>query len=58
MREQMVKRIPGYSGRYPWWGWVHPKPDLRRDHLEAYLAGLLRRWRSWMQSPDARTSPS
>jgi DNA-directed RNA polymerase sigma subunit (sigma70/sigma32) len=21
---------------------------LRRDHLDAYVAGLLRRWRSWM----------
>jgi len=22
--------------------------QLRHDHLDAYLAGLLRRWRSWM----------
>jgi len=22
--------------------------QLRRDHLDAYLAGLLRRWRTWM----------
>jgi len=27
---------------------------LRRDHLDAHLAGLLRRWRSWM----AETLPS
>jgi len=29
MRQQMKKRIPGYKGRYPWWGWYSPCPDLR-----------------------------
>lgn len=23
MREQMAKRIPGYSGHYPWWAYEH-----------------------------------
>lgn len=30
MREQILQRIPGYAGRYPWWAWAHPRPDLRR----------------------------
>src|SRR5580692_7544603 len=23
MREQMSKRVPGYTGGYPWWGYEH-----------------------------------
>jgi len=41
MRDQMVKRIAGYSGRYPWWGWAHPKPDLRcAGHLPRGTRGV------------------
>lgn len=29
LRGQMARRIPGYSGDYPWWSWATPKPDLR-----------------------------
>ena len=29
MRSQMAKRIPGYGGGYPIWGWYRPKQDLR-----------------------------
>ena len=34
MVEQMVGRLPGYHGGYPWWGWARygegtPRPDLR-----------------------------
>lgn len=28
--EQMQHRLPDYSGRYPIWVWISPKPDLRR----------------------------
>ena len=41
MRQQMRSRIPGYGGRYPWWGWAHPKPDLRRaGHLPRSTRGV------------------
>jgi len=50
MRQQMQSRIPGYGGRYPWWGWAYPKPDrpaersrrsLRRtDHLPRSTRGV------------------
>jgi hypothetical protein len=29
LRGQLIRRIPGYSGDYPWWSWATPKPDLR-----------------------------
>lgn len=29
LREQLLRRIPGYTGRYPWWAYDH-RPDLRR----------------------------
>ncbi len=28
--KQMKLRVPGYSGRYPIWAWLIPKPDLCR----------------------------
>lgn len=31
MRAQMERRIPGYGGHYPWWGWYSPRPDLRQS---------------------------
>ena len=38
---QMQRRIPGYGGRYPWWGWYQPRPDLRRSgHLPRGTAGV------------------
>ena len=41
MRRQMQLRILGYSGRYPWWGWARPKPDLRRTgHLPQGTRGV------------------
>ncbi len=41
MRQQMRSRIPGYGGRYPWWGWARPKPDLRRaGHLPRGTSGV------------------
>ena len=30
MRQQMLRRIPGCRGRFPWWGYHRPKPDLRK----------------------------
>jgi hypothetical protein len=30
LREQMSLRVPGYTGRYPWWAYEEPKPNLRR----------------------------
>ena len=29
MCQQMGKRVLNYQGHLPWWGWQHPKPDLR-----------------------------
>jgi hypothetical protein len=29
MREPMARRLPSYGGRYPWWAYLRPKPDLR-----------------------------
>jgi hypothetical protein len=41
MRQQMQSRISGYGGRYPWWGWAYPKPDLRRaGHLPRSTRGV------------------
>jgi len=41
MRQQMRSRIPSYGGRYPWWGWARPKPDLRRaGHLPRGTRGV------------------
>jgi len=41
MRAQMQRRIPGYGGRYPWWGWHSPRPDLRRSgHLPRGTPGV------------------
>jgi hypothetical protein len=41
MRAQMKRRIPGYSGRYPWWGWQSPRPDLRQSgHLPRGIGGV------------------
>lgn len=31
MRVQMRRRLPGYSGHYPWWAYEH-KPDLRHQN--------------------------
>ena len=30
MREQMARRVPGYTGGYPWWAFYQQKPDLRK----------------------------
>lgn len=41
LRGQMARRIPGYSGDYPWWSWGTSKPDLRdrsRHHSPAGCA--------------------
>ncbi|MCD5407731.1 DUF3841 domain-containing protein, partial [Candidatus Bipolaricaulota bacterium] len=41
MRTQMERRIPGYGGHYPWWGWHSPRPDLRRSgHLPQGTRGV------------------
>jgi len=32
MMEQMRRRLPGYSKKYPLWAWYYPKPDLRDAH--------------------------
>ena len=49
MREQMARRIPGYGGHYPWWGWVN-RPDLRRSgHLPPGTKGV----RLELEVPDA-----
>lgn len=41
MRDQMWRRIHGYSGRYPWWGWASPCPDLRQSgHLPRGTRGV------------------
>ncbi len=41
MRAQMERRIPGYRGHYPWWGWHSPRPDLRRSgHLPRGTRGV------------------
>ncbi|MCX6029858.1 MAG: DUF3841 domain-containing protein [Chloroflexi bacterium] len=38
---QMQRRIPGYGGGYPWWGWYNPKPDLRGSgHLPRGTRGV------------------
>jgi len=29
MMEQMKRRLPAYSGKYPLWAYYYPKPDLR-----------------------------
>lgn len=29
---QMAKRLQNYSGNFPIWVWVQPKPDLRSNH--------------------------
>lgn len=40
LRGQLTRRIPGYSGDYPWWSWATPKPDLRvRSMYHAWTAG-------------------
>ena len=43
MREQMAKRIPGYTGHYPWWAYEHFL-DLRfyRWHTPPYGKRLVR----------------
>ena len=36
LREQLCRRVPGYSGRYPWWAYT-TRPDLRRmRHLRPH----------------------
>ncbi|MBC7099393.1 DUF3841 domain-containing protein [Candidatus Bipolaricaulota bacterium] len=41
MRAQMKRRILGYRGHYPWWGWHSPRPDLRRSgHLPRGTQGV------------------
>lgn len=41
MHVQMERRIPGYQGHYPWWGWHSPRPDLRRSgHLPRGSRGV------------------
>jgi hypothetical protein len=41
MAEQMKKRLPGCSGRFPLWAWYKPRPDLRRSgHLERGTPGV------------------
>lgn len=41
MRDQMQRRIPGYGGHYPWWGWHSPHPDLRQSgHLPRGTQGV------------------
>lgn len=30
--KQMCERIPNYTGDYPIWAWVQPKPDLRKAY--------------------------
>jgi len=40
LRGQLARRIPGYSGDYPWWSWATPKPDLRiRSMYHGWPAG-------------------
>lgn len=41
MRAQMQRRISGYGGHYPWWGWHSPRPDLRQSgHLPRSTRGV------------------
>lgn len=43
MRNQMARRVPGYTGRYPWWAFAQPKPSLRQGGFPGRRgAGLLR----------------
>jgi hypothetical protein len=40
MREQMARRLRSYEGHYPWWAWLHPKPDLRTCYAQnCFLPG-------------------
>lgn len=51
MMDQMAKRIPGYTGRFPIWAWYDPKPDLRATH---YFSGGQRAVRIEFVVPDER----
>jgi len=51
MMEQMKKRLPSYTGRYPIWAWYQPKPDLRSS---GYLAKGTRGIRIEFQVPESR----
>ena len=41
LKDQMARRIAGYSGGYPVWLWYVPKPDLRSSgHLPRGASGV------------------
>jgi hypothetical protein len=49
MHRQMQAHVPGFGGRYPWWGWARPKPDLRHaGHLPHGASGV----RLGLELPD------